>query len=76
MSVHEDEMHYGFACDLSEYGTALWLRWAEMTVVDLVVLPDCPAVAPGADGDACCLFAGHPERHTWKEALEEVAHGS
>ncbi|MVO89357.1 hypothetical protein GPA10_32550 [Streptomyces sp. p1417] len=64
--------HYGLLDDLGEYGTALWLRWQEKTDVDLVVLPDCPAVAPSPDGEGCCLFVDHAERHTWEDTLAEI----
>lgn len=66
LSAHEDGEHYGFVDD-PEYGTALWLRWCG-TEVGLVVLPDCPVVGPGPDGQGCCLFADHVERHIWEEA--------
>ncbi|MCF3175127.1 hypothetical protein IPZ61_17605 [Streptomyces sioyaensis] len=72
LSAHESGEHYGFVDD-PEYGTAWWLRWCG-TEVDLVVLPDCPVVGPGPDGEGCCLFADHAEQHTWEEArpVEEV----
>lgn len=73
LSAHAEGAHYGFAGDLGEYGTAQWVRWTEMTAVDLVVLRDCPAIAPGPDGDACCLFADHVGRHTWEDTPEEVS---
>lgn len=65
LSAHSGGRHYGLLDDVA-YGTAMWLRWYE-TSVDLAVLPDCPAVAPGPDGDGCCLFAGHAGQHTWAE---------
>ncbi|MFI6419472.1 hypothetical protein ACIBG6_19020 [Streptomyces sp. NPDC050842] len=73
LSAHGDGEHYGLLYDLGEYGTALWLRWREGTDVGLIVLPDCPVVAPGLDGEGCCLFADHPEQHTWEDTLEEVS---
>ncbi|MFB7609878.1 hypothetical protein [Streptomyces gardneri] len=73
LSAHDGREHFGLLNDLGEYGTALWLRWREKTDVDLVVLPDCPVVAPGPDGEGCCLFAGHLEQHTWEHNLEEVS---
>ncbi|MFE5711432.1 hypothetical protein ACFQ7J_11490 [Streptomyces sp. NPDC056501] len=73
LSAHDDGEHYGLLDDLGEYGTALWLRWQERTEVGLVVLPDCPVVAPGPDGEGCCLFACHTELHTWENTLEEVS---
>lgn len=66
LSTHDAGEHYGLLDDL-EYGTALWLRW-DGTGVELVVLPDCPMVGPGPDREGCCLFAGHPEQHTWQGA--------
>lgn len=66
---HEAGPHYGLLED-TRPTAALWLRW-QGTDVELTVLPDCPAVAPGLDGDGCCLFAGHPHQHTWEEALPE-----
>jgi hypothetical protein len=41
--------------------------------VDLFVLPDRPVVAPGPDGEGCCLSPGHTEQHTWEDNLEEVS---
>ncbi|WP_432145084.1 hypothetical protein [Streptomyces sp. bgisy084] len=66
LCAHEDGQHYGFLDDL-EYGTALWFRWGG-SVVELVVLPDCPVAGQGPDKEGCCLFADHAERHTWEEA--------
>lgn len=73
LATHDDGEHYGFLYDLGEYGTALWLRWKGRTEVDLVVLTDCPVIAPGPDGDGCCLFAGHAEQHTWAATSAEVS---
>ncbi|MFJ6786232.1 hypothetical protein [Streptomyces angustmyceticus] len=73
LSAHDDGEHYGLLAEVGEYGAALWLRWRGTTAVGLGVLPDCPVVAPGSDGDGCCLFAGHTERHTWEDVLEEVS---
>lgn len=73
LSAHDDGEHYGLLNDLGEYGTALWLRWQEKTDVDLIVLPDCQAVASGPDGEACCLFADHTEQHTWEDNPEEAS---
>ncbi|WP_405459826.1 hypothetical protein [Streptomyces sp. NBC_00101] len=72
LSAHEDGEHYGLVGDPGAYGTALWVRWKVMTAVDLVALRDCPATAPGPDGDGCCLFAGHGEQHTWEGASEKA----
>ncbi|WP_433856796.1 hypothetical protein [Streptomyces kronopolitis] len=73
LSAHGDGEHYGLLDDDLECGTALWLRWGG-TGVALVVLPDCPVSGPGPDGEGCCLFADHVERHTWEEVhpVEEV----
>ncbi|MCP9987588.1 hypothetical protein LUX01_13715 [Streptomyces sudanensis] len=71
LTAHDDGVHYGLLDD-PEYGTALWLRWNGKGGVEVVVLPDCPAIGPGSDGEGCCLFAGHAERHTWEDAVEEV----
>ncbi|MFS8364849.1 hypothetical protein [Streptomyces sp. CWNU-52B] len=73
LSAHDDGEHYGLLDDLGEYGTALWLRWSGRTDVDLAVLPDCPVAAPGADGEGCCLFAGHAEQHSWEDVAEEAS---
>ncbi|MDQ0934513.1 hypothetical protein [Streptomyces turgidiscabies] len=73
LSAHDDGEHYGLLDDVGEYGTALWLRWLGRAEVELVVLPDCPVVAPGLDGEGCCLFADHTERHTWEDTLEAVS---
>ncbi|WTG18339.1 hypothetical protein OG945_16135 [Streptomyces decoyicus] len=72
LCTHRDGQHHGLLEDL-EYGTALWFRW-DGPDVELVVLPDCPVVGPGPDGEACCLFADHAGQHTWEEAhfVEEV----
>ncbi|MEV0781727.1 hypothetical protein AB0I52_01790 [Streptomyces sp. NPDC050423] len=67
LSTHSGDEHYGLLGDLVEYGIALWLRWRERIEVSLVVLPDCPVVAPRSDGEACCLFADHTEQHTWED---------
>lgn len=72
LSTHEGDEHYGFLTELDEYGTALWLRWYGEAKVQTVALPDCPALSAGANGDGCCLFAGHVQQHTW-EAAQEMA---
>ncbi|MEW1700012.1 hypothetical protein [Streptomyces sp. NPDC091278] len=72
LSAHDDGEHFGLLADVGEYGTALWIRWPGTTALELAVLPDCPAAAPGPDGEGCCLFADHAEQHTWENALEEV----
>ncbi|ARH91748.1 MULTISPECIES: hypothetical protein [Streptomyces] len=73
LAPHDDGEHHGLlGGDLDEYGTALWLRWRGGTEVELVVLPDCPVVAPGPDGEGCCLFAGHAGRHTWDGTADEA----
>ncbi|MFF2325622.1 MULTISPECIES: hypothetical protein [unclassified Streptomyces] len=72
LSAHDDGEHYGLLDDLDEYGTALWLRWQERTEVEVAVLPDCSVAAPEPDGEGCCLFAGHPEQHTWEDTSEEA----
>jgi hypothetical protein len=73
LSGHDDGERYGLLDDLGEYGTALWLRRQERTDVGLVVLPDCPVVAPGPDGEGCCPFAGHTEQHTSDDTLEAAS---
>ncbi|NEC63686.1 hypothetical protein G3I41_03360 [Streptomyces sp. SID9727] len=69
LTGHTSGPHYAL---LDEAGpaTALWLRWHNAEV-GFSVLPDCPSTAPGHDGDACCLFAGHAGRHMWNEADHE-----
>lgn len=71
LSAHEGDEHYGLLAELDQYGTALWLRW-HGSDVDVAVLPDCPVTGSGSgsgsSGDACCLFAGHVERHSWEGA--------
>ncbi|MFJ2903428.1 hypothetical protein [Streptomyces sp. NPDC087212] len=64
LCTHDDGEHYGLL-DEAEYGSALWLRWRGSTGTELAVLPDCPVADPGPGGEACCLFAGHVESHTW-----------
>ncbi|WUX30708.1 hypothetical protein OG367_19485 [Streptomyces anulatus] len=67
LSAHGGDEHHGLLAELDRYGTALWLRW-HGSDVDLAVLPDCPVIGTGSGsgGDACCLFAGHVERHSWE----------
>ncbi|NUV67023.1 hypothetical protein G6W57_07855 [Streptomyces sp. CAI-121] len=72
LSVHEGDEHYGLLAELDEYGSALWLRW-RAPWMNLVVLRDCSVAAPRPDGDGCCLFAGHPEQHTWEATPEEAS---
>ncbi|MET7903592.1 hypothetical protein ABZS86_19890 [Streptomyces sp. NPDC005355] len=72
LSVHDDGDHFGLLSDSGTYGTALWLRWHGRSEAELVVLPDCPASAPGPDGEGCCLFADHAKQHTWEDTPEEV----
>ncbi|WP_137229953.1 hypothetical protein [Streptomyces sp. BPSDS2] len=72
LSAHEGDEHYGLLAELDEYGTALWLR-RHGPHVALAVLRDCPVTGSGPDGEGCCLFAGHPEQHTWEDAQEEVS---
>ncbi|MFJ6145984.1 hypothetical protein ACIQH7_20525 [Streptomyces anulatus] len=73
MSAHEGGEHYALLAELDQYGTALWLRWHGSDVA-VAVLPDCPVTGSGSgsgsgsSGDACCLFAGHVERHSWEGA--------
>ncbi|WP_329128394.1 hypothetical protein OG727_23055 [Streptomyces caniferus] len=71
LCAHEDGAHYGLLDDL-EYGTALWFRWGGADA-ELVVLPDCPVAGQGPDGEGCCLFADHPEQHTWEDTVEEAS---
>lgn len=70
LSAHEGDEHFGLLAELGQYGTALWLRW-HGSDVDVAVLPDCPVIGTGSGsgsgGDACCLFAGHVERHGWED---------
>ncbi|MFD4988842.1 hypothetical protein ACFWMQ_14720 [Streptomyces sp. NPDC058372] len=72
---HEGREHYGFL-DEADRGAALWLRWSGADQVALIAHPDCPDTGPLPCGDACCLFAGHPGRHTWEDAhrAEPPAH--
>ncbi|MFE1819667.1 hypothetical protein ACFW9S_11765 [Streptomyces anulatus] len=65
LSAHEGDQHYGLLAELGQYGTALWLRWHG---------PPEPIPITGQSGstatstsDACCLLAGHVERHSWEE---------
>ncbi|MFI1223915.1 MULTISPECIES: hypothetical protein [unclassified Streptomyces] len=73
LSAHDEGEHFGLLTDACAYGTALWLRWHELTETELVVLPDCPVAAPGPDGDGCCLFTDHAQQHTWEDAREAVS---
>lgn len=70
--THDDVEHFGLLDDLGAYNTALWLRWRGRTDAELLVLADCPVVAPGPDGEGCCLFVGHTERHTWQDTQEDL----
>ncbi|WP_433406678.1 hypothetical protein [Streptomyces sp. CA-146814] len=74
LSSHEGDEHYGLLAELATYGTALWLRW-RADYVNLVVLRDCPVTGPEPEPDSqgCCLFAGHPEQHTWQNAPGEAS---
>ncbi|MGW4442440.1 hypothetical protein [Streptomyces sp. NPDC004682] len=72
LSVHKDGDHFGLLSDTGSYGTALWLRWHGTNEAGLAVLPDCPVVAPGPDGQGCCLFADHAKQHTWEDTPEEI----
>ncbi|WP_240805804.1 hypothetical protein [Streptomyces sp. BPSDS2] len=73
LSEHDAGEHFGLLTDTGTYGTALWLCWYGTAETELFVLPDCPVVAPGPDGEGCSLFADHPEQHTWEDAPEEVS---
>ncbi|CAM5243888.1 hypothetical protein NEH83_19225 [Streptomyces sp. JUS-F4] len=73
LPTHEADDHHGLLTELDEYGAALWLRWRGEADVELAVLPDCPAVRTGLDGDGCCLFAGHVEQHTWEDTEETAS---
>ncbi len=75
LSDHEGDDHYGLLTELDTYGTALWLRW-HGTETALLALPDCPVTGPGPDGEGCCLFADHPEGHTWQHAPEVTSYAS
>lgn len=70
LAAHDDDEHYGLLDDLAR-DTALWLRWHGRSGVEMVVLPDCPVVGPGPDGEGCCLFIGHAEQHSWEDHVEE-----
>lgn len=70
LSAHDEGEHFGLLTDDGAYGTALWLRWCGTGEAELVVLPDCPVVAPWPGGEGCCLFADHAKQHTWKCAPE------
>ncbi|MBV7245687.1 hypothetical protein KDV96_17750 [Streptomyces sp. MW-W600-10] len=71
LSAHDAGEHFGLLTDTGAYGTALWLRWYGTAETELIVLPDCPVIAPGPDGEGCCLFADHAKQHTWEDAPEE-----
>ncbi|MFZ4266838.1 hypothetical protein [Streptomyces arboris] len=73
LASHNEGEHFGLLTDDGAYGTALWLRWYGTDEAELVVLSDCPVVAPGPDGEGCCLFAGHAQQHTWEDALAEAS---
>lgn len=70
--AHDAGEHFGLLTDDGAYGTALWLRWYGGDETELVVLSDCPVVAPGPDGEGCCLFADHAKQHTWEDTPEEL----
>ncbi|MGQ4446400.1 hypothetical protein ACN6LK_006556 [Streptomyces griseus] len=71
LSENDAGEHFGLLTDTGAYGTALWLRWYGTDETQLIVLPDCPVVAPGPDGERCCLFTDHAKQHTWEDAPEE-----
>ncbi|MFJ9111051.1 hypothetical protein [Streptomyces sp. NPDC102283] len=70
LSTHEGDEHHGFLTELDAYGTALWLRWCGRDKVEVVTLPDCPALSTGRDRDGCRLFADHIQQHTWEGSRE------
>lgn len=61
---HSTGKHLGLLAETEPYA-ALWLRWDEGGTAEAVTLPDCPVPPLDTDADACCLYSGHPERHTW-----------
>lgn len=69
LANHQSGDHYGFLDDTGTYGAARWLRWQRHSEPSMSVLPDCPVVAPGPDGEGCCLFSGHSGEHTWEGSL-------
>ncbi|MEV8224589.1 hypothetical protein AB0P41_00655 [Streptomyces sp. NPDC079167] len=71
LSAHSTGEHHGLLDDL-EFSHALWLRWCG-TAATLAALPDCPAVSPGPDREACCLFLDHPKQHTWADTEEKAS---
>ncbi|MEU3598313.1 hypothetical protein ABZ714_06180 [Streptomyces sp. NPDC006798] len=67
LESHPEGPHYDLIRehDSAEEG-AIWARWITgITPSAVGILRDCPADngAPGADNDACTLFAGHPGGH-------------
>lgn len=57
-----DNDHHGLVLELDGIDTgSVWTRWTtDQLPYVVVVLPDCP----GAGGQACSEFAGHPGGHT------------
>ena len=66
LQQHTTDEHYGFVLHLDGTNSgSVWARWTgRHEHVTVTVLPDCDAVGPGPDYDACCEFGGHPGGHT------------
>jgi len=68
---HEDE-HTSLVLELDGVDTgSVWARWFYARLPErLVVLPDCP----GANGQACSEFEGHPGGHSFEihDPLDEI----
>ncbi|MGW5354009.1 ATP-binding protein [Streptomyces sp. NPDC004031] len=66
LQAHTSGPHHAHAVHLDGIDTgAVWARWGEGPPC-LVVLPDCPAVDPGAPDEACCSYDGHPGGHSYQ----------
>ncbi|MFE0425334.1 hypothetical protein [Streptomyces sp. NPDC058953] len=69
LESHGTGPHYDLVREQDEAEDgAVWARWSTGIEPSAVgILRDCPADngAPGAENDACTLFAGHPGGHSF-----------
>ncbi|MFI6289384.1 hypothetical protein ACIBCM_32345 [Streptomyces sp. NPDC051018] len=70
LEAHGSGPHFDLVRELKDASRGeVWVHWEHDEEPDsVVVLPDCPAVnsRPGAEVDACTLFASHPGGHCFE----------